>query len=204
MNILYKLLTKGKTASKIFKKPLDEVTTFERGAAKAINFGLIYGKQAFSLSQDLGITKAKAEEYINDYFDKYPSIKEFLDNTVKQTKETGYTKTYFGRIRYVPEINSSNFLQRGIGERIAMNTPIQGTAADIIKIAMIKVYNRIKKENLKSRLILQVHDELLIETYKEEKEIIKNILKDEMENAIQFSVKMLIDINEGENWYDTK
>ncbi len=192
------------TASKIFKKPLDEVTTFERGAAKAINFGLIYGKQAFSLSQDLGITKAKAEEYINDYFDKYPSIKEFLDNTVKQTKETGYTKTYFGRIRYVPEINSSNFLQRGIGERIAMNTPIQGTAADIIKIAMIKVYNRIKKENLKSRLILQVHDELLIETYKEEKEIIKNILKDEMENAIQFSVKMLIDINEGENWYDTK
>ena len=110
----------------------------------------------------------------------------------------------FNRIRYVPEITSSNFLQRGIGQRIAMNTPIQGTAADIIKIAMVKVYNRIKKENLKSRLILQVHDELLIEAYKEEKEIIKNILKDEMENAIKFSVKLLIDINEGENWYDTK
>ncbi len=192
------------TASKVFKKPLEEVTSFERSAAKAINFGLIYGKQAFSLAQDLGITKNKAEEYINDYFDKYPKIKSFLDSTVEQTKETGYTKTMFNRIRYVPEITSSNFLQRGIGQRIAMNTPIQGTAADIIKIAMVKVYNRIKKENLKSRLILQVHDELLIEAYKEEKEIIKNILKDEMENAIKFSVKLLIDINEGENWYDTK
>ena len=192
------------TASKVFKKPLEEVTSFERSAAKAINFGLIYGKQAFSLAQDLGITKNKAEEYISDYFDKYPKIKSFLDSTVEQTKETGYTKTMFNRIRYVPEITSSNFLQRGIGQRIAMNTPIQGTAADIIKIAMVKVYNRIKKENLKSRLILQVHDELLIEAYKEEKEIIKNILKDEMENAIKFSVKLLIDINEGENWYDTK
>ena len=192
------------TASKVFKKSLEEVTSFERSAAKAINFGLMYGKQAFSLAQDLGITKNKAEEYINDYFDKYPKIKSFLDNTVEQTKETGYTKTMFNRIRYVPEITSSNFLQRGIGQRIAMNTPIQGTAADIIKIAMVKVYNRIKKENLKSRLILQVHDELLIEAYKEEKEIIKNILKDEMENAIKFSVKLLIDINEGENWYDTK
>ena len=192
------------TASKVFKKPLEEVTSFERSAAKAINFGLIYGKQAFSLAQDLGITKNKAEEYISDYFDKYPKIKSFLDSTVEQTKETGYTKTMFNRIRYVPEITSSNFSQRGIGQRIAMNTPIQGTAADIIKIAMVKVYNRIKKENLKSRLILQVHDELLIEAYKEEKEIIKNILKDEMENAIKFSVKLLIDINEGENWYDTK
>ena len=192
------------TASKVFKKELKEVTSFERSAAKAINFGLIYGKQAFSLAQDLGITKAKAEEYINDYFDKYPSIKTFLDNIVKDTKETGYSKTLFNRMRYVPEINSKNFIQRGVGERIAMNTPIQGTAADIIKIAMVKVYNRIKKEKLKSRLILQVHDELLIEAHKEEKDIIKNILKDEMENAIKFSVKLLIDINEGESWYDTK
>lgn len=192
------------TASKVFNKSLDNVTSFERSAAKAINFGLIYGKQAFSLAQDLGITKAKAEEYINDYFDKYPKIKDFLDNIVESTKETGYTKTMFNRIRYVPEINSSNFVQRGVGQRIAMNTPIQGTAADIIKVAMVKVYNRIKKENLKSRLILQVHDELLIEAYKDEKDIIKEILKDEMENAISFSVKLLIDINEGESWYDTK
>lgn len=192
------------TASKVFNKSLDDVTSFERSAAKAINFGLIYGKQAFSLAQDLGITKAKAEEYINDYFDKYPKIKDFLDNIVESTKETGYTKTMFNRIRYVPEINSSNFVQRGVGQRIAMNTPIQGTAADIIKVAMVKVYNRMKKENLKSRLILQVHDELLIEAYKDEKGIIKEILKDEMENAISFSVKLLIDINEGESWYDTK
>ena len=192
------------TASKVFNKSLDNVTSFERSTAKAINFGLIYGKQAFSLAQDLGITKAKAEEYINDYFDKYPKIKDFLDNIVESTKETGYTKTMFNRIRYVPEINSSNFVQRGVGQRIAMNTPIQGTAADIIKVAMVKVYNRIKKENLKSRLILQVHDELLIEAYKDEKDIIKEILKDEMENAISFSVKLLIDINEGESWYDTK
>ncbi len=192
------------TASKVFKKPLEDVTNFERSAAKAINFGLIYGKQAFSLAQDLGITKAKAEEYINDYFDKYPKIKDFLDGVVEDTKKTGYTKTMFNRMRYVPEINSSNFVQRGVGQRIAMNTPIQGTAADIIKIAMVKVYNRIKKENLKSRLILQVHDELLIEAYKDEKDIIKKILKDEMENAIKFSVKLLIDINEGESWYDTK
>lgn len=192
------------TASKVFNKSLDNVTSFERSAAKAINFGLIYGKQAFSLAQDLGITKAKAEEYINDYFDKYPKIKDFLDNIVESTKETGYTKTMFNRIRYVPEINSSNFVQRGVGQRIAMNTPIQGTAADIIKVAMVKVYNRMKKENLKSRLILQVHDELLIEAYKDEKDIIKEILKDEMENAISFSVKLLIDINEGESWYDTK
>ena len=192
------------TASKVFKKPLEDVTNFERSAAKAINFGLIYGEQAFSLAQDLGITKAKAEEYINDYFDKYPKIKDFLDGVVEDTKKTGYTKTMFNRMRYVPEINSSNFVQRGVGQRIAMNTPIQGTAADIIKIAMVKVYNRIKKENLKSRLILQVHDELLIEAYKDEKDIIKKILKDEMENAIKFSVKLLIDINEGESWYDTK
>lgn len=192
------------TASKVFNKSLDDVTSFERSAAKAINFGLIYGKQAFSLAQDLGITKAKAEEYINDYFDKYPKIKDFLDNIVESTKETGYTKTMFNRIRYVPEINSSNFVQRGVGQRIAMNTPIQGTAADIIKVAMVKVYNRMKKEDLKSRLILQVHDELLIEAYKDEKDIIKEILKDEMENAISFSVKLLIDINEGESWYDTK
>lgn len=192
------------TASKVFNKSLDNVTSFERSAAKAINFGLIYGKQAFSLAQDLGITRAKAEEYINDYFDKYPKIKDFLDNIVESTKETGYTKTMFNRIRYVPEINSSNFVQRGVGQRIAMNTPIQGTAADIIKVAMVKVYNRMKKENLKSRLILQVHDELLIEAYKDEKDTIKEILKDEMENAISFSVKLLIDINEGESWYDTK
>lgn len=192
------------TASKVFNKPIEEITTFERSAAKAINFGLIYGKQAFSLAQDLGISKAKAEEYIQQYFAQYPKIKLFLDSMIEDTKQTGYTKTLFNRIRYVKEINSTNFIQRGEAQRIAMNTPIQGTAADVIKIAMVKVYNRIKKEGLKSRLILQVHDELLIETFKQEKDKIKTILKDEMENAVDFCVNLLIDINEGESWYDTK
>ena len=192
------------TASKVFNKPIEEVTSFERSAAKAINFGLIYGKQAFSLAQDLGISKAKADEYIQQYFAQYPKIKDFLDSMVEDTKQTGYTKTLFNRIRYVKEINSTNFVQRGEAQRIAMNTPIQGTAADVIKIAMVKVYNRIKKEGLKSRLILQVHDELLIETFKQEKDKIKTILKDEMENAVHFCVNLLIDINEGESWYDTK
>lgn len=192
------------TASNIFKKPIEEITSFERSVAKTINFGLIYGKQAFSLANDLGISKKQAEEYIEQYFSKYPSIKIFLDKTVEDTKKTGYTKTVFNRLRNIPEINSSNFMQRSNGERVAMNTSIQGTAADIIKIAMVKVYNRIKDEKLKSRLILQVHDELLIETYKDEKDKIEKILKDEMENAVEFSVKMLIDINEGESWYDTK
>lgn len=192
------------TASKIFSKPLSEVTSFERSASKAINFGLIYGKQAFTLAQDLGITKKEAEKYIDEYFNKYPNIKTFLDEVAEQTKKDGYVSTIFNRIRYVPEINSSNFMQRGIGKRIAMNMPIQGTAADIMKIAMIKVYNRIKVENLKSRLILQVHDELLIETLEEEVEAIKLILNDEMENVIKFSVNLSIDIHQGENWYDAK
>lgn len=192
------------TAANIFGKDFNEVTSFERSAAKAINFGLIYGKQAFTLSQELGITKKQAESHINEYFEKYPKIKGFLERVVNDTKNKGYVETIFNRIRYVPEINSSNFMQRGAGERIAMNMPIQGAAADIIKIAMIKVYNRIKKEKLKSRLILQVHDELLIETHKEEISKIKNILKDEMEDVIDFSVKLLIDISEGESWYDAK
>lgn len=192
------------TASKIFNKPLEEVTTFERSAAKAINFGLIYGKQAFTLSQDLGITKKEAENYISEYFDKYPNIKTFLDDVVEETKELGYASTMFNRIRYIPEINSSNFIQRGIGKRTAMNMPIQGTAADIMKIAMIKVHNRIEKENLKSRLLLQVHDELLIETWHEEIDIIRQILKDEMENAVKLAVDLSIDIHQGDNWYDAK
>ncbi|MDE6182369.1 MAG: DNA polymerase I, partial [Eubacteriales bacterium] len=192
------------TASQIFGKNIDEITSFERSAAKAINFGLIYGKQAFSLSQELGISKKDAEKYIDGYFEKYPKIKGFLDNVIKETRENGYAKTIFNRKRYIPEINSTNFMQKNAAERVAMNTPIQGTAADIIKIAMVKVYERIKKENLKSRLILQVHDELLIEAHKSEIEKIKTILLEEMENAIEFSVKLLIDIHTGENWYEAK
>lgn len=192
------------TASSIFNKDIADITSIERNTAKAINFGLIYGKQAFSLSQELEITKKQADAYIQDYFEKYPKIKDFLDNIVKEAKEKGYTTTLYNRTRYIPELNSSNFMQRGIGERIAMNTPIQGTAADIIKIAMIKVYDKITELNLKSRLILQVHDELLIETHLDEVDIINQILKEQMENAVEFSVKLAIDINKGETWYDAK
>lgn len=192
------------TATKIFNTTLDEITSFQRSAAKTINFGIIYGKQAFTLSQDLGISKKEAEEYINEYFNKYPKIKQFLENCVKQAQKDGYSKTFFNRIRYIPEINSTNFLQKGIGERVAMNMPIQGAAADIIKLAMIKVHRRLKKEGLKSRLILQVHDELLIETYKEEESLVYEILNDEMKNVINFSVPLDIDVHSGKNWYETK
>lgn len=192
------------TAAKIFNKDINEISSFERSTAKAINFGLIYGKQAFSLSQELGITKKDAENYIEEYFEKYPKIKIYLDSIINEAKETGFVKTIFNRKRYVPEIKSRNFNKKNAAERIAMNTPIQGSAADIIKIAMIKVYNRIKSENLKSKLILQVHDELLIEAHKNEIEKIKQILFEEMENAIEFSVKLAIDINIGENWYEAK
>lgn len=192
------------TASQIFGKNIDEITSFERSAAKAINFGLIYGKQAFSLSQELGISKKDAERYIDEYFKKYPKIKGFLDNIIEETRKDGYAKTMFNRKRNIPEINSTNFMKRNAAERVAMNTPIQGTAADIIKIAMVKVYERIKKEELKSRLILQVHDELLIEAHKDEIENVKTILLEEMENAIEFSVKLLIDIHTGEDWYEAK
>lgn len=192
------------TASQIFNKNINDVTSFERSAAKAINFGLIYGKQAFSLSQELGITKKDAENYIKEYFEKYPKVKVFLKNVVENAKKDGYVKTIFNRKRYIPEITSSNFMQKGAAERVAMNTPIQGAAADIIKLAMIKVYNRIKAENLQSRLILQVHDELLIEAHKTEVEKIKLILLEEMQDVINFSVKLLIDIHTGEDWYEAK
>lgn len=192
------------TASQIFNKNIDDISSFERSAAKAINFGLIYGKQAFSLAKELNITKKEAENYIDQYFEKYPTIKHFLDNVILEAKKNGFVKTIFNRKRDISEINSSNFIQKSAAERIAMNTPIQGAAADIIKIAMIKVFERIKKQNLKSRLILQVHDELLIETFLPEQEIIKTILIEEMQNCIEFSVKLLIDIKTGVNWYDAK
>ncbi len=207
--ILIEAFNKGEdihklTASQIFNKNIDDITPFERSAAKAINFGLIYGKQAFSLSQELGITRKDAEKYIEEYFSKYPKIKGYLESVVSKTKENGYAETIFNRKRNIPEINSSNFMKKGAAERIAMNTPIQGSAADIIKVAMVKVYKRIKKENLKSRLILQVHDELSIEAFKGEEEKIKKILIEEMQNAIDFSVKLLIDIHTGEDWYEAK
>ncbi len=192
------------TASQVFNVPFDQVTPLQRRNAKAVNFGIIYGIGAYSLSQDLGITKKEADAYIDSYFARYPKIKQFIDGCVSSAKEKGYGITVFNRRRYIPEINSTNFQQRSFGERVAMNMPVQGTAADIIKIAMVKVYNRMKKEGLKSQLVLQVHDELLIEAYKDEAERVAQILQEEMENAVSLSVPLVADVHDGENWYDVK
>lgn len=191
------------TASKVFHTPLSEVTSRQRSNAKAVNFGIVYGISSFGLSQDLSISRKEASEYINQYFLTYPVIKSFLDHSVGEAKEKGYAITMFGRRRPIPELKSSNFMQRSFGERIAMNSPIQGTAADIMKIAMINVYNELKKNNLKSRLVLQVHDELLIEAAKEEVEQVREILTVQMKNAADLKVPLEIGIGEGHNWYES-
>ena len=192
------------TASQVFHVPFEEVTSLQRRNAKAVNFGIVYGISSFGLSQDLSITRKEAAEYIEKYFETYPKIKGFLDGLVAEGKEKGYVTTMFGRRRPIPELKSGNFMQRSFGERVAMNSPIQGTAADIIKIAMNHVYKRIQQENLKSRLVLQVHDELLIETKKEELEIVSRILEEEMKGAAKLSVELEVDMHEGSNWYEAK
>ncbi len=192
------------TASEVFGVPLNKVDSLLRRRAKAVNFGIVYGISSFGLGQDLDITRKEAEGYINKYFETYKGVKKYLDNTVLEAKNLGYVKTAYGRKRPVPEINSSNFMTRSFGERIAMNSPIQGTAADIIKIAMINVNKALKEKKLKSKLILQVHDELIIETAFNEKEIVRNILVEEMINAANLRVKLVVDVNEGYNWYDAK
>lgn len=192
------------TASKVFHTPFEEVTDLQRRNAKAVNFGIVYGISSFGLSQDLSITKKEAAAYIDQYFETYPDVKKFLDSMVADAKTKGYAVTMFGRRRPVPELSSSNFMQRSFGERVAMNSPIQGTAADIIKIAMIRVWKRMKEENLSSKLILQVHDELLIETKAEEKEQVRAILEEEMRGAANLAVSLEIDLHTGENWYEAK
>ena len=192
------------TASEVFHVPFDQVTDLQRRNAKAVNFGIVYGISSFGLSQDLSITRKEASEYIEKYFESYPRIKGFLDGLVEEGKEKGYVTTMFGRRRPIPELKSSNFMQRSFGERVAMNSPIQGTAADIIKIAMNRVYRRLKEENLKSRLVLQVHDELLIETYKEEIEEVSAILREEMKGAAKLAVELDVDMHQGNNWYEAK
>ncbi len=190
------------TASQVFNLPFEEVSDHQRNNAKAVNFGIVYGISAFSLSEDLKITQKEAKMYIEGYFAKYPKVKEYLDNIVITAKEKGYVETLFQRRRAIPEINASNFNVRSFGERMAMNTPIQGTAADIIKIAMIKVDHVLKQNNMRSKLILTVHDELLVEAHKEELEEVKAILKHEMENAAQLSVPIDVDLAIGSTWYD--
>ena len=192
------------TASQVFHIPLDEVTPLQRRNAKAVNFGIVYGISAFGLSEDLSISRKEALEYINRYFETYPQVKSYLDNLVKEAKETGYAVTMFGRRRPVPELKSGNFMQRSFGERVAMNSPIQGTAADIIKIAMIRVDKRLREEGLRSRLILQVHDELLIETAAEEESAVKKLLAEEMTGAAKLKVELEIDMHDGKNWFEAK
>lgn len=192
------------TASQVFHIPFDEVTDLERRNAKAVNFGIVYGISSFGLSQDLSITKKEAAQYIENYFATYPGIKRFLDDAVAHAKEMGYVATLFGRRRPVPELGSGNFMQRAFGERVAMNAPIQGTAADIMKIAMIGVNRALKDNHMKSKLVLQVHDELLVEAHESEVEQVKEILKREMEGAASLDVPLDIDMQTGSTWYEAK
>lgn len=193
-----------KTASEVFKVPIEEVTSLMRSRAKAVNFGIVYGIGAFSLAQDLKISKKEAEEYMSIYFERYPKIKKYLEDIVKNAEETGYVLTILNRRRFIPEIKSSNKIVKALGDRLAMNAPIQGSAADIIKLAMVNVYNRLNEKKLKSELILQVHDELILNVKKDEFEEVKKLVQSEMENAIKLKVALDVDVNFGNTWYEAK
>ena len=171
---------------------------------RQVNFGIVYGISSFGLSQDLSISRKEASAYIEQYFETYPGVKRFLDNCIAKAKETGESRTMYGRRRPIPELSSSNFMQRQFGERVAMNAPIQGTAADIMKIAMIRVYDSLKREGLKSRILLQVHDELLLEVWEDEVEKVREILMRDMKGAAELSVSLEIDVHTGKNWYEAK
>lgn len=193
-----------RTASEVFGIPMEDVTPLQRSRAKAINFGIVYGLGDFSLAKDLKISRKEAKSYIDNYFKRYEGVRVYLDNTIKSARENGYVKTLFNRIRYIPEINSTNRTVKAFGERLAMNTPIQGTAADIIKIAMVNVFKRIRDEGLKSKLILQVHDELVLEVNKDELEYAVGLIKEEMERAVKLSVPLIVDVKWGNDWYGAK
>ncbi|WZL74669.1 DNA polymerase I [Clostridiaceae bacterium 35-E11] len=192
------------TASKVFNVPIDEVTSLQRSRAKAVNFGIVYGISDYGLSENLHITKKEAQKYIDEYFSQYDGVREYMENVVKEGKEKGFVTTLLKRRRYIPELKSKNFNVRSFGERTAMNTPIQGSAADIIKIAMIRVYKELRDKGLRSKLILQVHDELVVEAHKDEIEIVKEIVRHEMEHAIHLDVLLKVDMNIGNNWYNAK
>lgn len=192
------------TASQVFHVPFEEVSSLQRSNAKAVNFGIVYGISAFALAEDLRISQKEAQRYIEGYFTKYPQIKDYIEDTIAYAMEHGYVETLYHRKREIPEILASNYNLREFGKRVAMNTPIQGTAADLIKIAMIRVHRKLKALNLRSKLILTVHDELLIETHREEIDVVKTLLKEEMEQAGQFSVPLHVDVHQGENWLAVK
>ena len=191
-------------ASKVFKTPIEEVTKEQRSNAKAVNFGIVYGISEFGLGEQLGISRKQAKKYIDEYLEQYAGIKEFMDNIKEEAKEKGYVETMFHRRRYIPELKSKNYMVRQFGARAAMNTPIQGTAADIMKIAMLKVFEEIKKRKLKSKIVLQVHDEMMLEVPLEEKDEVQKIIKDCMESAVKLKVPLVAEISEAENWYDCK
>lgn len=191
-------------ASKVFKISIDEVTKEQRSNAKAVNFGIVYGISDFGLAEQLGISRKIAKQYIDEYLEEYAGIKEFMENIIEKAKEKGYVETLFHRRRYVPELNSKNYMVRQFGNRVAMNTPIQGTAADIMKIAMINVNKELNRRGLQSKIILQVHDEMMIEAPESEKEEIKDIMEKEMESAIQLNIPLVAEISEAKNWYDCK
>ncbi len=194
----------AQAASKVFNIPLEEVSKEKRSEAKAVNFGIVYGISDFGLAEQLGIPKKQAKQYIEQYLEKYIGIKSFMNNITEKAKEDGYVETLFHRRRYIPELKSNNYMVRQFGNRVAMNTPIQGTAADIMKIAMIKVDEELEKRNLKSKIVLQIHDELLLEVFKDEKDEVKKILQDSMENACKLKVPLIIDMCEAKNWYEAK
>ena len=191
-------------ASKVFKTPIEEVTKEQRSNAKAVNFGIVYGISEFGLGEQLGISRKQAKKYIDEYLEQYAGIKEFMDNIKEEAKEKGYVETMFHRRRYIPELKSKNYMVRQFGARAAMNTPIQGTAADIMKISMLKVFDEIKKRKLKSKIVLQVHDEMMLEVPLEEKDEVQKIIKDCMESAVELKVPLVAEISEAENWYDCK
>lgn len=191
-------------ASKVFKTPMEEVTKEQRSNAKAVNFGIVYGISDFGLGEQLGISRKIAKQYIEEYLQEYAGIKNFMDDMKEKAKETGYVETLFNRRRYIPELKSNNYMVRQFGERAAMNTPIQGTAADIMKIAMINVYKKLIEENLEAKIVLQVHDEMMIEAPLAEAEKVKEIVKTEMEGAIKLNVPLIAEVSEAENWYECK
>ena len=192
------------TASQVFDMPLMLVTPLMRSRAKAVNFGIVYGIGAFSLAKDIGVSRAEADRYIKGYLENFSGVREYMKTVVEKAKEKGYVETVFARRRYLPELSSSNAVTRAFGERVALNMPIQGTAADIIKIAMIRVWQCIKEQKLDARLIMQVHDELIVEASEKQADIVAGIVKREMENAVKMRVPMQADVGIGKTWYDSK
>ena len=191
------------TASQVFNQPLEWVTSEMRSAAKAVNFGIVYGIGAFSLAKDINVSVAEAKRYIDAYLNKYSGVAYFMERAVADAKKNGFVETMFSRKRFIPEINASNKIVQAAASRIAMNTPIQGTAADIIKIAMIRVFDRLKESNLPARLILQVHDELIVEAEEGCENEVATLLREEMENCVKLSIPLVVDVKTGKSWYDT-